>query len=170
MLTTSALVAPQRPGFFVKNGAVAGEARTELSVPEQQALGHAWSWFALHAGQRLQLLNFFLVSVAFLTAAYVAAFNDHPAVSGVVGVAGAVVSFAFRRLELRTRELVHIGEAPLAVLEARLAALTDIDSLRMLENAEAPRRKLTKYSLLIRVVQWTAVVAFCVAGGLAFAR
>lgn len=146
------------------------EATSEFSAPEQQALAHAWSWFALHAGQRLQLLNFFLVSVAFLTAAYVAAFEDHPAVSGIVGVVGAIVSFAFRRLELRTRELVHVGEAPLAVLEARLAALANVDSLRLVDKADAPRRKLTKYSLLIRVVQWTTVLAFAVASGFAFAR
>ena len=45
---------------------------------ERNALSqtYAWNWFALHAGQRLQLVNFWLVAVAFLAAA-VTAFT-HP--------------------------------------------------------------------------------------------
>src|SRR4051812_41007057 len=31
---------------------------------------YAWNWFALHANQRLQLVNFWLVAVAFLAGAF----------------------------------------------------------------------------------------------------
>ena len=31
---------------------------------EEQSRTYAWDWFALHASQRLQLVNFWLVSVA----------------------------------------------------------------------------------------------------------
>jgi hypothetical protein len=31
---------------------------------------HAWSWFSMHAQQRMQTLNFFLIAMAFLAAAY----------------------------------------------------------------------------------------------------
>jgi hypothetical protein len=36
----------------------------------KQAREHAWNWFALHATQRMQAFNFFVVATAFLIAAY----------------------------------------------------------------------------------------------------
>ena len=35
----------------------------------KQAREHAWNWFALHATQRMQAFNFFVVATAFLIAA-----------------------------------------------------------------------------------------------------
>jgi len=46
---------------------------TTPSDPDEiakQAREHAWNWFALHATQRLQAFNFFVVATAFLIAAY----------------------------------------------------------------------------------------------------
>ena len=34
---------------------------------------YAWNWFALHSNQRMQFVNFWLISVVFLGAAFVAA-------------------------------------------------------------------------------------------------
>lgn len=129
-------------------------------MAEQYALDHAWAWFSVHAAQRLQLVGFLLLSVSVLSAAYASAFDHHPGVSGAVGLTGMAVTTAFRRLELRTRELVHVGEAPLVELEARLANLTKIDSLSMVTAAESPQRRITKYSHLIRFVHWVALAAF----------
>lgn len=36
----------------------------------ERAHEHAWEWFALHATQRMQAFNYFLVGTAFLFAAY----------------------------------------------------------------------------------------------------
>jgi hypothetical protein len=48
------------------------------------ALDHAWNWFNLHAGQRMQTFNFFLIATAFLIAAYRAGpGNLHRTISGV---------------------------------------------------------------------------------------
>ena len=53
---------------------------------EQAALEHAWQWFALHARQRMQCVNFFLVAVAFLAAAFVTGLkDDYYAVAALVG-------------------------------------------------------------------------------------
>ena len=45
---------------------------TTPSDPDEiakQAREHAWNWFALHATQRMQAFNFFVVATAFLIAA-----------------------------------------------------------------------------------------------------
>ena len=76
---------------------------------------YAWNWFALHAGQRLQLVNFWLVAVAFLAAAFVQAKASHlTAIAFGVSVTGAVSSLAFVRLDVRTRQLVRVAENALS--------------------------------------------------------
>lgn len=77
---------------------------------ETNAQAYAWNWFALHAGQRLQLVNFWLVAVAFLASAFVQARSNHLfAIAFGVCVTGAVSSLAFMRLDVRTRQLVEPG-------------------------------------------------------------
>jgi len=52
--------------------ASAGVTMTTPSDPDEiakQAREHAWNWFALHATQRMQAFNFFVVATAFLIAA-----------------------------------------------------------------------------------------------------
>jgi hypothetical protein len=101
---------------------------------------YAWNWFALHAGQRLQLVNFWLVAVAFLAAAFVQAKASHlTAIAFGVSVTGAVSSLAFVRLDVRTRQLVRVAENALSVFEK--------------ENTAAGADKafeLTKASMLAR--------------------
>jgi Flp pilus assembly protein TadB len=78
----------------------------------QDALHHSWDWFALHAAQRMQCVNFFLVAVAFLIAAFVTALTGkHYAVAVAVGLLGGWISWWFHRLELWTKELVKAGVA-----------------------------------------------------------
>jgi hypothetical protein len=53
-------------------------------------------------------VNFFLVAVAFLAAAFVTALKDkHYAVAVGVGILGTWLSWWFHRLDLRTKELVE---------------------------------------------------------------
>jgi len=131
-------------------------------------MDHAWSWFALHAAQRLQMLNFWLVAVAFLTAAYVAALKDaRPAVASGVAVAGAVLSLCFHRLERRTRQLVRLGEAPLKLLQEQLATQTGIAELQILVAADRDTGRFSSYGDVIRAMQWLIIAAFVVAAVLA---
>ena len=86
---------------------------------ETKAQTYAWNWFALHAGQRLQLVNFWLVAVAFLASAYVQARSSHmTAIAFGVSVTGIVSSVAFMRLDVRTRQLVRVAENALEHFEA----------------------------------------------------
>ena len=79
-----------------------------MSHPPQSdpptGLDHACKWFELHAGQRMQLVNFWLVAMAFVVAALATAFSSGlPELAVFVALSGAVATFAFSKLELRIR-------------------------------------------------------------------
>jgi hypothetical protein len=89
-----------------------------IRVDSDEARGYAWNWFAMHAAQRVQLVNFWLVAVAFLAAAYVQSEISHVRPIGAgVAVIGVVASIAFQRLDVRTRELSQIAEDALREFE-----------------------------------------------------
>lgn len=140
--------------------------------PAQEAgLTHAWSWFSVHASQRLQMFNFFSVTTAFLVAALVSAHGDSfNRLAGAIALAGAAASVAFNMLELRTRSLVKASETPLIDLEGQLAELTGVGSLRIVESVDRPGHRATKYSFVINVVQRSAAVAWAVAAVVEFSR
>src|SRR5882757_915360 len=56
-----------------------------------RGLDHAWQWFTLHATQRMQAVNFFLVATAFLSTAYVAALRFPSVGSGSQGIGHIVL-------------------------------------------------------------------------------
>jgi len=63
----------------------------------KQAREHAWNWFALHATQRMQAFNFFVVATAFLIAAYASLLDKEPAAAAVLAIVGAWLAFWFNR-------------------------------------------------------------------------
>lgn len=128
-----------------------------------EAREHAWDWFSLHASQRMQSFNFFLVATAFLVAGYATLLKDFPAIATGVAVAGAWMAFWFNRLENRTRQLVHAAEAVLAKIQERLAQTTQLDELRILERVKAPTSGASLYSQVIGIIQWSTVLSFVVA-------
>jgi hypothetical protein len=121
---------------------------------------YAWNWFALHAGQRLQLVNFWLVAISFLAAAFVQACTSHlVAIAFGVSVTGVVSSLAFMRLDARTRQLIRVAENALAAVEAAQTA-SGLDSVYELVKAShsARRSSLDSYRIIIQGLQ--ACVAF----------
>ncbi len=133
----------------------------------KEALAHSWDWFALHAGQRMQAVNFFLVSVGFLTSAYSVALNaKRPEVASGVAIFGALITFYFTRLEIRTRELVKASERPLARCEEHLAALTGVEELTLVKRVQTPKTAFSSYGDVIPTLQWTVFAGFIL--GMAF--
>lgn len=125
---------------------------------------YAWNWFALHAGQRLQLVNFWLVAVAFLATAFVQARTSHllPVALGV-SITGAVASLAFNRLDNRTRQLVHLGENALLSIEARQAAdpQDQADATALVTRSRlAERSRLDSYRVIIQGLQLLVAALF----------
>jgi hypothetical protein len=100
---------------------------------------HAWTWFSMHAQQRMQTLNYFLIAMAFLATAYGASVAKTPPVASAVAFTGFLVSAAFNRLDFRNRELVKHGEAALRKVEERYEQLTQWPEVRLVDRAEKPR-------------------------------
>ena len=141
-----------------------GPGRTD---PTAEAQAYAWNWFALHAGQRMQLVNFWLVAVAFLGAAFVQAeIANLTAVAVGVCVAGALSSVAFTLLDARTRELVLVAEAALRTLEDDRVAAGTHPSTRLVLAAQTarPGGRRVSYRVIIRALQLTIATLFVAAG------
>src|SRR3954468_18009725 len=132
-----------------------------LDKLNEQAREHAWTWFALHANQRMQSFNFFLVATAFLVAAYGALLEKHQAAAAAVAIAGAWLAFWFSRLDIRSRQLVKASEAALRIIaQARLAGQTGIPELKIVDAVEIPTRGGSSYRIVIAVIQWSILVIF----------
>lgn len=109
----------------------------------------AWDWFALHAGQRMQSINFFLIAAAFLCAAYVTALRENvPGVAAGVGVVGALTALFFYRLERRVRLLVRAGEEAMRPFQERIADRTGNEAMRISDRVESPGPGIWPYSLV----------------------
>lgn len=94
--------------------------------PLETALEHAWSHFQYHAGQRLQMVRYFLILYAFLFAGVISFLGGEGIriVSPLIGVIlGIIIFFAigvFRRLDRRNEELIELSEKVIEDLEAKL--------------------------------------------------
>jgi hypothetical protein len=132
---------------------------------ETKAQTYAWNWFALHAGQRLQLVNFWLVAVAFLASAYVQARSSHmTAIAFGVSVTGIVSSVAFMKLDVRTRQLVQVAENALKYFEASSVA-AGMDEVTELVKAshEVRRSRFDSYRVIIQGLQLSVACIFFLA-------
>jgi hypothetical protein len=126
---------------------------------------YAWNWFALHSGQRLQLVNFWLVAVAFLAAAFVQARSSHQvAIAFGVSLTGAVSSLAFMRLDVRTRQLVQVAEAALVSGEKAQTAAGVNEVFELVAASRRVRtRRFDSYRIIIEGLQLTVAVIFLAA-------
>ena len=130
---------------------------------EKTALDDAREYFRMQAAQRMQLVNFFILSTAFLVTAYGQALRDGLQTTLAVGVAllGFVIALCFLLLEWRTEQLVRKGRGPLAELQRRLAARIELPSIDQV--ADADDNAFLKYRRIIPALY--ALVAFaCLVG------
>jgi hypothetical protein len=134
----------------------------------QTALVHSRSWIQLHANQRQNLLNFFLVAIAFLFNAYVGALNGRHILAGFIGLLGATISASFTLMDLRNRDLTRAGEVAVRDLEARLAEVINLPELRIIEAIDEPRRPWLSMGKLIRAIHATVGLVFLGAAMYAF--
>lgn len=137
-----------------------------MPTQEMDAQTYAWNWFALHAGQRLQLVNFWLVAVAFLATAFVQATASrlHPVAIGV-SLTGAISSFAFMWLDIRTQQLIQVAENALQQFEENFVAAGQNSSIQLVHASSLIRKsRLESYRFIIRGLQLSVAVMF----GLAF--
>ena len=139
-------------------------------LDEKEALSHAWNWFTLHATQRMQCVNYFLLAIAFMTTAYVTSFNGaHYWAAFSVAVLAAWFSLCFNRLEQRTKMLVKAGEAAMKPLQEKLYSLTGVEALMIVKHVEVTPT-FGSYSKVINALQWTSIAAFLLGAVLAFLK
>ena len=88
----------------------------ELEPREMQQ--YVWSYFELHANQRMSVFKFFIGLATFLTASLLAAaVQKHHIAGAFLGTLLALVSFVFWRLDERTCFLIKRSERALEELE-----------------------------------------------------
>jgi hypothetical protein len=126
----------------------------------KQARDYAWNWFALHAAQRMQMFNFFLIATAFITAAYGALIGKFPEAAMIVALLGAWLTFWFNRLDRRNRQIVEASEAALAVCEARLSNLVNIPEVKIKKIVEEPMKEASSHARVINMIQWMILAVF----------
>jgi hypothetical protein len=135
----------------------------------QTAMAHSQSWIELHANQRQNFLNFYLIAIAFLFNAYVVALSVHRyVVAGIIGMLGAIISLGFTAMDLRNRDLTRAGEATMRGLEARLADKIDLSSVRIIEAVDRPRHRWMSIGKLIRAIHITVGLVLLAASIYAF--
>lgn len=141
---------------------------TAATSAESEAMKHAWDWFSVHSAQRMQGINFFLVSIGFVMAGYGVAFTGGNFVVAVTaGILGVGLTYTFWMLDRRTRQLVKASETPLRIVEASIARRSGVDSIRIVEAVEdAPKRHLT-YTQAFNVLLLLVFVLMLVAVGAA---
>lgn len=132
-----------------------------VSNADADTQAYAWNWFALHSSQRMQLVNFWLVAIAFLGAAFVQARTSNlmPVAVGVC-VAGATASIAFMLLDARTRSLVRVAEQALAHMENARTAAGAPDVTRLVQHAHTARSsRVSSYRIVIQGLQLIVALA-----------
>jgi len=114
---------------------------------KKEAIKHAWDFFTIHATQRMQSVNFFLVAEAFLFAAFVNAINENRNAVGMgIAVLGTTICYLFYRFERRIRSLIHAAEDALKPLERNLAEQSGVDSLEIFRSVDQPKPGAWAYS------------------------
>ena len=79
---------------------------------------HAWKWFELHAKQRMQMFNYFLIITGILANALVAAHKEgFRYVTIAIGVLGLFACAGFAVFDKRNRQMAAEGEDVLEKLE-----------------------------------------------------
>jgi hypothetical protein len=136
-----------------------------MENPQTDAQSYAWNWFALHSGQRLQLVNFWLVAVAFLATAFVEARASHLyAIACGVCFTGVISSLAFLMLDMRTRRLVHVAERALRYFEEVYVenGLDDVTGL-VKEDDRWRKSRIDSYRVIIEGLQLAVAGMFLAA-------
>lgn len=162
-------------GKYRHKRCAAAVASVRMTDPDRDDLelasNYAWNWFSLHAGQRMQVVNFFILSSSFITTAYVTAMQKCLfAVAGFVGIGGAAMALAVFVFERRTHDLVAVGRIALKELEKVLATRCGIDSVALVHKTPGATLTAPKYRHTISFLTLTATCLFAVSAWYSFSR
>lgn len=132
------------------------------------ALDHCWKWVDSSLTRRIQQYNFYLVSLAFLTAGFFTAIAAKQQLAAIfIAIVGVYANLGYWYGDNKVRKYGRTGENALIVLQNRLAAMVDCDELRL---AERIRTDIDKNSMrtnlaltfLAGIVIWIGATIYAV--------
>lgn len=121
--------------------------------PHPQMLEHLWRYFALHAGQRMSIFNFFLILASLVAAGLASCLQRNgpfQLFGALLGFTLALISFTFWKLDQRTSFLIKVAEEAIIELEGAFP----IEASRIVSQ-EANRTKAAVSSGFILWRLWT---------------
>lgn len=130
------------------------------------ALDHAWRWYDFRWGQAIQIINFFVLAAAVMSAAYVSAINaNHRGIAAAVALLGSVASASTYVVSIRIVNFAELASEPLKEIQDQLATALDIDSIRLIERRRSHRGGRASSSTVAKAMFAIAIsVCFAAAG------
>jgi len=80
---------------------------------------YIWSYFELHAKQRLITFNYYILISTLLSSGYLIALRDIPLLSLLLSTLLIILSFIFWKLDLRNKQLIKNSENALKCIEGQ---------------------------------------------------
>ena len=106
---------------------------------------YAWDWFKVHAKQRTDMFNYFLLTTGLLANAYVNLRKEgHWVAAGAVAITGLFTSFGFSLLDVRNKFLVDKAAYVLDETERELLFCTETMKDKGLSQVRLDRTKPNK--------------------------
>jgi len=115
-------------------------------------LEHAWSYFALHANQRITVFNYFVVFAGVISTGMAAAIQASAKFAFVgigLGALLTVLSFVFWKIDQRTAFLIKHAEEAIKLLEPSAAPLVASEEQKTLT---AKRKGIWTYGQAFRTI------------------
>ena len=121
--------------------------------PHEAVLTHAWAWFAMHAQQRMQTVNFFLVvEGVLLSAVGVTAKEQLYGYQFAAGLLIVLMAVLFWAVDLRVRNLVRVGKAALQAEQAHLATQSSITAIELVKLSEPTNMLAPTYGRIFSIM------------------
>ncbi|MGW3286491.1 hypothetical protein ACWDR3_17825 [Streptomyces sp. NPDC001002] len=116
------------------------------------------------------MVNYHLITAAFLTNAFILAINDGRVTLAVtVCLIGATSSFGAILNDLRLNAIMAVGEKSIKDLESLLASTMNLESLKIMEAAKSPRSRWKKRGMMARIFYGMVGSSFCAGAAYAVA-
>jgi hypothetical protein len=94
---------------------------TKLKIENLKIIhDYGWNWFSHHAAQRMMVFRFFFLLIGGFSVGFYQTLPKSPTIAFVFSILAFLLSILFWRLDLRTRELIRIGEDLLKESEREL--------------------------------------------------
>jgi hypothetical protein len=126
----------------------------------QPSVRHAWKWYALHVSERSRAFNAFLCCVAVIVIGYALLLDHYRFAAAGLALVASFVTFWCSRIDFRTRDVLRGVERGLGAAEKRLARLSGIPEMELIEASKRRTHVLYSHSIAIKWIHSTVAGAF----------